>query len=181
MNDASSVTRQSAEEGSASAPVVIIKELQPGDDATAFRTLNEEWISKYFTLEEKDRQQLNHPETILDHGGHIYLAYRDNVAVGCVALVPMPSTPDTGHVFELSKMAVAPHVRGLGIGRGLLLHVVDQARALGADSLFLGSNTRLVSAVALYESAGFRHLPPDRQPQLAYTRANVFMELGLRW
>src|ERR1700726_3013006 len=73
----------------ANPPEIEIRSLQPGDDATAFRTLNEEWITRYFTLENKDREVLNHPETtILLKGGHIFMAYMGHEAVGCVALVP---------------------------------------------------------------------------------------------
>lgn len=152
-----------------------IRELRSGDDATAFRTLNEEWISRFFTLEDKDREQLGNPSALLERGAHIYMAVRNGEEVGCVALIPM-----SDGVFELSKMAVAPSLRGLGLGRALLQRAIAEARALGASSLFLGSNTKLESAVRLYESAGFQHVPPGRLPKLAYARANVFMELDLR-
>ncbi|MCC3312571.1 acetyltransferase [Nocardia africana] len=76
--------------------------------------------------------------------------------VGCVALV----AEDPG-VFEISKMAVAPRVRGRGIGRLLLNAAIDHARACGATSLFLASNGRLADAVHLYESVGFVHVPPE--------------------
>ena len=172
-----------------SLPKLSIRELRPGDDATAFRTLNEEWISLYFVLEPKDREQLEHPEILLNRGAHIYIAQSSSAQsspaqtspaqtredIGCVALIPMGNG-----VYELSKMAVASHARGLGIGRALLTHAIAQARTLGAHSLFLGSNTRLENAVRLYESAGFTHIHPDNLPKLAYTRANVFMELPLR-
>lgn len=156
-------------------PEIEIRSLQPGDDATAFRTLNEEWITRYFTLEKKDREVLNDPEnTILLKGGHILMAYMDHEAVGCVALVPMGN-----RIYELSKMAVSPHLRGLGIGRRLLEHAVAGAKAMGAASLFLGSNSKLENAVHLYESVGFQHVPPERLPPNPYTRANVFMEMSL--
>jgi hypothetical protein len=45
--------------------------------------------------------------------------------------------------------------------------------------LFLGSNAKLENAVHLYESIGFRHVPPERIPPMPYTRANVFMEMAL--
>ena len=152
-----------------------LHELQTAEDAIAFRTLNEEWISRHFVLEAKDHEQLGRPETILARGGHIYLADLEGKTVGCVALIPME-----GGVYELSKMAVSPDRRGLGLGRRILLHAISEARRLGAISLFLGSNTRLESAVKLYESAGFQHVSQDRIPNLAYSRANVFMELDLR-
>ncbi len=156
-------------------PSLSFHEVQVGDDATAFRTLNEEWISRYFVLEAKDHEQLGHPETILQQGGHIYLAVVDRQTVGCVALIPMGNG-----VYELSKMAVSPERRGFGLGRRVLQHALEQAQLLGASSLFLGSNTRLENAVRLYESAGFKHVAQDRLPKLAYSRANVFMEFNLQ-
>lgn len=156
-------------------PHLEIRELRLGGDGSAFRILNEEWITRYFALEEHDRQILNDPENvILRAGGQVFFGYLNSEAVACVALVP------TGDgVYELSKMAVAPHLRGLGIGRRLLEHTIQQARLLGARSLFLGSNRKLANAVHLYESLGFRHVPPDRVPALQYSRANVFMEMTL--
>jgi putative acetyltransferase len=156
-------------------PVIEIRSLAPDDDATAFRTLNEEWITRYFTLEAKDRETLNNPvHSILLKGGHIFMAYADEEAVGCVALIPMQDG-----VYELSKMAVSPHLRGRGLGRRLLHHAIAQARSIGAKSLFLGSNTRLKDAVHLYESVGFRHVKPETLPSMPYNRADVFMELPL--
>lgn len=128
--------------------MIEIRSLAPDDDATAFRTLNEEWITRYFALEAKDRETLNNPaQSILMKGGHIFMAYAGSEAVGCVALIPMKDG-----VYELSKMAVSTHLRGRGIGRRLLQHAIAQARCVGARSLFLGSNTRLRDAVHLYES-----------------------------
>ena len=150
-------------------------ELQTPSDAAAFRALNEEWISRFFVLEAKDLEQLGRPQTILERGGHIYFADLESETVGCVALVPMGNG-----VYELSKMAITPERRGVGLGRLLLRHAIAEARRLGARSLFLGSNTRLKSAVRLYEAEGFQHLAEDRIPNLAYTRANVFMELDLK-
>lgn len=154
---------------------IEIRALTPGDDATAFRTLNEEWITQYFTLEPKDREILTDPvNSILRIGGHIFMAYAGGEAVGCVALIPMKDG-----VYELSKMAVSPHLRGRGIGRRLLQHAIAQARSIGAKSLFLGSNTRLKNAVHLYESVGFQHVKPESLPPMPYSRADVFMEMPL--
>ena len=158
-----------------SVPAIEVRALLPGDDTTAFRTLNEEWIARYFAIEARDIEILGDPEaTILRKGGLIFMIYADSFPVGCVALIPL------GHgVYELSKMAVSPQLRGGGLGRRLLLHAIAQARLLGATSLFLGSNTRLAAAVHLYESVGFRHVPPASLPPNPYSRANVFMQMSL--
>jgi putative acetyltransferase len=167
--------QEMSEQQSASLPQIEIRSLQAGEDATAFRTLNEEWITRYFTLEQKDREILGDPEgKILKHGGHILMARFGHQAVGCVALIPMGDG-----VYELSKMAVSPEMRGLGIGRSLLLDAIALAKRIGARSLFLGSNSKLQNAVHLYESVGFRHVPAESIPDMPYVRANVFMDLPL--
>ena len=156
-------------------PQVQIRPLRAGEDATAFRTLNEEWITRYFTLEKMDlRSAERRGEQNPSQGRpHLHGVSRPT-GDGCVALIPMGDG-----VYELSKMAVAPDLRGLGIGRSLLEFAVTQAKHIGARSLFLASNTKLQNAVHLYESIGFRHLPPERRPASLYTRANVFMEMPL--
>jgi putative acetyltransferase len=154
---------------------VTIRAAKRGDDLTAFRELNEEWITKLFTLEEKDREVLKDPAAkILDTGGRIFMAWFGDVEVGCVALIPMGDG-----VYELSKMAVSPRVQGMGIGRKLLEHCIAEARATGAASLFLGSNSKLENAVHLYEAMGFKHVPAEELPAMGYSRSNVFMSLKL--
>jgi GNAT superfamily N-acetyltransferase len=164
-----------SEQQSVSLPKIEIRPLQASEDATAFRTLNEEWITRYFTLEPKDREILGDPKgKILKHGGHILMAWLGHQAIGCVALIPMGDG-----VYELSKMAVSPEMRGVGVGRRLLLDAIALAKRIGARSLFLGSNSKLQSAVHLYESVGFRHVPAASIPDMPYVRANVFMELPI--
>jgi GNAT superfamily N-acetyltransferase len=168
-----------AETAPAFAPSIDIRALRPGEDASAFRTLNEEWITRHFALEPKDIETLNHPDTaILNKGGCIFMIYVDDGAesapVGCVALIPMQQG-----VYELSKMAVAPSMRGRGLGRQLIEHAIAHSRQIGAKSLFLGSNSKLPAAVTLYESVGFRHVDPATLPDMHYSRADVFMEMPL--
>ena len=156
---------------------ITFRSLQPGDDATAFRSLNEEWITRFFALEPSDIKILTNPETeILAKGGQIYFAEIEGQTVGCVALIPLQGTAGT---YELSKMAVSPASRGRGIGRLLITHTLAQARLLGAASLFLGSSKKLQNAVHLYESTGFIHVPPTSLPGINYSRADVFMILHL--
>jgi len=157
------------------APTISIRTLERGEDASAFRVLNEEWITRHFTLEAVDREVLNDPDgRILARGGTILMAYADGAAVGTVALIPQGDG-----VYELSKMAVSPGLRGLGIGRRLIERSIAYAREIGATSLFLGSSTKLPNAVHLYESVGFRHVPPSSLPGIHYSRADVFMVMEL--
>jgi putative acetyltransferase len=152
--------------------VIEIRPYRVGD-GIAFREMNEDWIEKYFGLEEQDRIMLGDPEKyILRPGGHIFMAISGEDAVGCCALVAIRPG-----VFEVAKMTVAEAYRGQGLGRRLLAYTIAQGKALGATSLYLESGTKLVDAIHLYEALGFQHLPPERVVPSPYKRANVFMEL----
>jgi len=140
--------------------------------AAAWRALNEAWIERYFSIEPKDRVALDDPEgKVIDKGGLIFIAERRGEPVGCVALLQME---DGG--FELAKMAVADHAKGLGIGRRLIDTCIEAARAAGAYRIYLESNSALTPALTLYRSAGFVDLPPAPTP---YARCDVWMELRL--
>ncbi len=153
---------------------ITMREFQPGDEAV-FRRLNEEWISRYFKVEETDESAFAHPrEKYLDRGGKIFFTLREEEIIGCCALMPMG--PDE---FEVSKMAITPSAQGLGAGRFQLQGVVDAAKALGAKRLYLETNHALGPAIHLYEAVGFTHVPPERLTPSPYARADVFMEMWL--
>lgn len=64
-----------------------------------------------------------------------------------------------GQVCELQKMYFMPSLRGLGLGRRLVLQALDEARVLGYQRCYLETTAVLREATALYESLGFEHLP----------------------
>lgn len=136
-----------------------------------FARLNIEWLERWFAVEPIDREVLGDPEThLLAGGGRILFAVgADDRALGTVALLPHPD----GSV-ELTKMAVAPELRGAGIGRQLMRGVIAAFQQMGGRELFLESSTKLAPALKLYESVGFRHHPAPR-PGSHYQRADVYM------
>ncbi|WP_293906420.1 GNAT family N-acetyltransferase [Phenylobacterium sp.] len=144
-----------------------IVEFEP-HHAPAFKALNEAWISKYFTLEPKDREVLDDPHgQIVARGGRVFMALKDGVAVGCAALLKMP---DGG--YEVAKMTVSEDLRGSGLGRLLMQRCIDAGVELGATRLYLETNSSLAPALGLYRAMGFRDLAPAETP---YVRADVFM------
>lgn len=139
------------------------------EHAQAFRTLNEAWISKSFTLEPKDREVLNDPQgKIIAKGGRIFMALQDGEAVGCVALLKMA---DGG--YEVAKMTVSETLRGSGLGRLLMQRCIDAGAEDGVPRLYLETNSSLAPALGLYRAMGFEHLEPV---ETEYVRADVFME-----
>lgn len=137
-----------------------------------FKRLNYEWIEQYFEIEGSDREALENPqEKILDPGGHIFMAMDGEQAVGTCALVKMGD-----RTYELVKMAVASAARGNGIGWLLGQTAVNKARELGAEVLFIESNTQLKPAISLYQKLGFQKVVGPPSP---YKRCNIQMELKL--
>ncbi|MBQ0735535.1 bifunctional helix-turn-helix transcriptional regulator/GNAT family N-acetyltransferase [Aquimarina celericrescens] len=140
-----------------------------------FRSINEEWINEYFTMEEIDRKSLDNPqEYILDTGGDILVALYDGEPAGVCALLKMD---DPQYDFELAKMAVSKEAKGKGIGWLLGKAVTDKAQGLGAKKIYLESNTILKPAINLYHKLGFKKVVGHPTP---YQRCNIQMELELK-
>ncbi|REG96069.1 GNAT family N-acetyltransferase [Flavobacterium aquicola] len=136
------------------------------------KTLNFEWLQKYFRVEPKDEKTLSNPQAeIIDKGGMIFYAQYDNKIVGTVSLLKIDNA-----TFELSKMAVSDGNQGLGIGKKLLEHCLNKAKAKGIQKLILYSNRKLLPAIHLYESFGFKEIPVEEG---IYERADIKMERNL--
>ena len=139
----------------------------------AFKSLNVEWISKYWELEEPDFKALDDPEGyILNQSGVILIALDKGEPIGCCALIKQ--TDDT---FELAKMAVSPKAQGKGVGLLLGKSIVERAKLMGLKRLYLESNSVLKPAVSLYEKIGFKNIKGASSP---YARCDVQMELQLK-
>ncbi len=141
----------------------------------AFKSLNEEWISTYFELEEADHKALDNPEEyILAKGGKIMVALYNDKPVGVCSLIKM-NHPDFD--YELAKMVVSPTVQGKNIGYLLGKAIIEEAKTVGASKLFLESNTILKPAINLYHKLGFQKI--NGFPS-TYQRCNIQMELDLK-
>lgn len=63
---------------------------------------------------------------------------------------------------HLLNLTIAPSWRGHGLGRDLLEHCLERARAHHAESMFLEVRTSNTAAIALYRSSGFSDLAVRR-------------------
>ena len=139
------------------------------DLKTEIKTLNLEWLQKYFKVEAKDEEMLSNPqEEIIDKGGMIFYAKYNHKIVGTISLLKIDQT-----TFELSKMAVSDGVQGLGIGQKLLEHCLEIAKQNGIKKLILYSNRKLLPAIYLYTKFGFQEIPLEDS---IYERADIKME-----
>ncbi|PKQ78775.1 acetyltransferase [Aeromonas sobria] len=81
----------------------------------------------------------------------------DGTILGGGGIAPLAGEED--QVCELQKMYFMPALRGLGLGKRLVLQAIDEARALGYQRCYLETTEVLREATSLYESLGFAHLP----------------------
>ena len=136
------------------------------------KTLNYEWLEKYFRIEPRDVISLSDPQReILDKQGHIYYASYHGAIVGTASLLRVDD-----EVYELGKMAVTSSAQGLGIGKALMEYCLDKAKELGVKKLILYSNTKLEIAIHIYRKYDFIEIPLESGH---YERANIKMELNL--
>ncbi len=81
----------------------------------------------------------------------VVLAFQGERAVGCGAL----RTLEAG-VGEMKRVYVRPEARGLGVGRALVVAVLEQAR--GMRVVRLDTMPSMGAAIRMYESLGFRRI-----------------------
>jgi putative acetyltransferase len=104
-----------------------------------------------------------------------FVSYRDGGTVLGVAAIKELDA-ESG---EVKSMHTAAAARGRGVGRALLSHLLDTARARGYQQVFLetGTTPGFAAARALYESAGFTPTRPfGGYPQ---TEDNTFYRRAL--
>lgn len=138
----------------------------------AIKTLNLEWLTKYFKVEPKDEMVLSNPKSeIIDKGGFIFYAQYQGSIVGTVSLLKIDEV-----TFELSKMAVSSSVQGIGIGKQMLEHCFEFSKNKNINTLILYSNRSLQSAIHLYTKYGFKEIPLETG---IYERADIKMEKSI--
>jgi ribosomal protein S18 acetylase RimI-like enzyme len=124
----------------------------------------ERWIQR---LDTAGREDVSFP----------VMARINDKACGLASGLADESDAGIAHVYQ---MWVAPEFRQLGIGKGLLNHIIDWAKQVGFMSLVLAVNPKNNEAKKLYLSAGFieqGELEPLR-PDSNLTAQN--MVLGLQ-
>lgn len=91
----------------------------------------------------------------VDEGkGAFFIACSSSEPVGCGAIRLIdPATA------EIKRMYVAPHVRGIGIGRKIIMTLEAEAIHLGANKVVLETGERQPESLALYAKRGFVRIP----------------------
>ncbi|GIV84689.1 MAG: hypothetical protein KatS3mg052_1696 [Candidatus Roseilinea sp.] len=91
--------------------------------------------------------------------GRLLLGLTETRVAGMVALQPVDAL--TG---EVKRLYVRPTARRQGVGRGLVVALIEAARQAGYAMLRLETLEAMHEAQALYRSLGFREIERFRPP-----------------
>lgn len=137
------------------AGLVVIEQVDPGSDHA------QHCLREYFA--ELDRRfdsgfdparsrRLDADEMRAPNGAFLVATLRGD-PIGCGALRFHRRRP-----AEIKRMWVAPHARGLGVGRRLLAELEQRAAAAGARTVRLDTNRALQEAISMYRASGYREI-----------------------
>ena len=142
-------------------------------DSEKFKSLNLEWLNRYFEVETIDKLVLNNPKTeIIDKGGFIFMIQKNSETIGTFAFIKKNEK-----IYEFSKMAIIPEERGKGYGNLAMRFLIEFSKNKNWSKLILYSNTKLKNSIHLYKKFGFKEIPLEEN--LKYSRGNIKMELSL--
>jgi putative acetyltransferase len=154
---------------------VIIRQAQSETDISDARTIfreYESWLGLDLCFQGFEDELKNLPGKYATPDGRLYLARVDDGVAGCIALRSLESK-----ACEMKRLFVREEFRGLRIGQTLIERVIEDARDIGYEVMRLDTfPPKMGKAVQLYESYGFREIPPY------YDNPNegvLFMELRL--
>jgi len=141
-----------------------------------FKSLNYEWLEEYFQVEKTDEKILSDPRgKVIKNGGAIFFACIDDNVVGTAALVK-----HRDETMELAKMAVTKKFQGRGIGAKLTQAIINRARELNAEAIYLQTSTKLKAAKNLYQKFGFKKTQKSPFKPSRYARTTFVMKLDLK-
>ncbi len=154
-------------------PIAIVEARDPGD-MDRVRALFREYRAKVgecSCFQDFEEELRTLPGGYAPPRGGLLVAGDGDALAGAIALLPL-----AGGACEMRRLFVRPRWRGLGLGRRLVIALLDRARAAGHARVVLETLPRMTEARALYASLGFVEAPRWRGDPVA---DNIYMRLDL--
>jgi N-acetylglutamate synthase-like GNAT family acetyltransferase len=104
----------------------------------------------------------------------LLIAYHGGHPAGCVALHDLGAG-----TCEMKRMFVPANLRGLGVGRALVMRAMAEARQAGYGRMRLAATKRQTEAIRLYENSGFARLVTDDALEEELKTGFIFFERRL--
>jgi ribosomal protein S18 acetylase RimI-like enzyme len=128
---------------------IIIKPFQPNDQQAARALILAGLTAHWSRLDPDKNPDLD--DIASSYANATFLvAYRGDELVGTGALVPLSPT-----TAEIKRMSVTAKYQRQGIGRLLLDHLINLARADGYHHIQLETTATWQQAISFYQKAGF--------------------------
>ncbi len=118
---------------------------------------NQFWGTSH-SVEEVDtfvEEDLETVDRLLPPNGRFYLAQVDGEIVGMGGIKQLDT--ERG---EIKRMYVQDRARGLGVGKGILTHLINNALDLNYKTIYLDSPNFCTTAHQMYEAFGFKYTQP---------------------
>lgn len=132
-----------------------------------------EWLGLNLCFQNFERELAELPGAYAPPRGRLLLALHENEIAGCIALRPLGDG-----TCEMKRLYVRPNFRGLGLGRAMAQHLIEEARALDYVRMCLDTlPEKMAEAIKLYRSLGFREIEPYYHNPV---EGALFMELTLK-
>ena len=90
---------------------------------------------------------------LADNNSHLYVIREEGKILACASLCIFHQPFSTDATIE--SVVVSSKMRGKGLGRKLMEHLLAEAVRLGVDCVHLTSNPSRIAANALYQKLGF--------------------------
>lgn len=103
--------------------------------------------------------------------GRLYLITVDGKSAGCIALRKLEN-----NFCELKRLYIRPLFRGLGLAESLVQRIIDDAKEIGYQAMFLDTLPSLDAAIRLYKKFGFYEVACYNNSPI---KGTVFMRLDL--
>jgi len=140
------------------------------DDLDEIRAMLREyaaWLKVDLCFQNFEQELAGLPGEYAPPAGRLLIAE----GAGCIALRQIDQ-----EICEMKRLYVRPGNRGTGLGRSLIVAIIDEARSAGYRRMRLDTMPKMDSAQHLYASLGFRDIQPYRYNPEAGAR---FLELTL--
>lgn len=155
--------------------MITIVQPDAAEDIETVRTLfreYESWLGMDLCFQGFEQELAGLPGKYAEPDGRLFLASENGTALGCVALRKLGRG-----VCEMKRLYLRPEARGRGLGNILIEKIIEAARSIGYQKLRLDTHPpKMGKAVSLYESHGFRPIPPYYDNPHSDV---LFMELSL--
>lgn len=115
-----------------------------------------EWLGLNLCFQNFEGELASLPGDYVPPDGRLILATKNEEVAGCIALRKL----DDG-VCEMKRLYVRPTFRGTGLGRLLVISLIETAKEIGYRKMRLDTLPgKMDRAIAMYLRLGFKHTDP---------------------